>query len=220
MDRSLVLYCATTLALVESAPTAGASENLWQQKRAAIAVTPHAIADMATVTSDPSANTIEISTEPFYKRDFGPLGLTSNDEYVRVLIDKKTGAAVFQIYLKAQYLGGWRFLNRASYDTADGRERTRTQLLSKRVAQCSPYGCAKQEEVVFDIPEAVVRAAAAEARAGVDAAWTFRAYNLSRGGLTTGVLKTELAGALIAAERELVRLGQSGPDVSDTRTAS
>lgn len=198
------MLSALSAAALAVSPTASAQETLWAQKRVAVAASPQAIADMAVVTNDPQSSTIEVSTEPFNKRKYRSSFLTTSDEYVRVLIDKETGAAVFEIHVVAQHLGQRRFYNRVRYQSIDGRANAAVERLSEQRVLCVRLVC-EQIHLSFEVPERFVRAVTADAKAGVDSAWTFNIYNVVDGGKTITILKTELAEALIAAKREAAR---------------
>lgn len=205
MGRASAFCYAASIVLLAANP-AVAKDKLSKRERAAIAMTPEQIADMAEVVNDPLDTVITISTQPFFINRTGLLGIATDDKFVRAFINKKTGEVAFQGYIWLQYGGEWQFFDAVNIELADGPAPTKATRVADRVVSCSAYGCIKQEDVAFDIPEMVVRNVAAEAQAGTAAQWYFRLSGRISGGITTGILKTEIAGALIAAEREIAKL--------------
>lgn len=83
---------------------------------------------------------------------------THENSFLRAIIDKKTGAAVVQLYHVARYSGsGWNFFERASYDSPDGLISVRADRLGSDV-NCGRYGCTYYEDVAFEIPLATIEA--------------------------------------------------------------
>lgn len=206
MGRARSVCYAASIALVLASASADAKDKLSKRERAAIAMTPEQIADMAEVVNDPMDTTIQISTRPFFTDRSGLLGISTEDKFIRVFIDKKTGEMAFQGYIWLQYVGEWQFFDSVNIQLPDGPQPTKAQRVADRVISCQAYGCIKQEDVAFDIPEMVMRNVALEAQAGTADQWYFRLTGRIQGGITTGMLKTEIAGALIAAEREKAKL--------------
>src|SRR5258706_13872705 len=69
--------------------------------------------DTATVKDDPVDAITTISTEKGFVERKGPMRTVWNDEYLRSVIDKKTGQKSFQVYAWTTYSGRLR-----SYETA------------------------------------------------------------------------------------------------------
>lgn len=205
MGRARAFCYAASIVLIAASP-AVAKEKLSKRERAAIAMTPEQIADMAEVINDPMDTVITISTRPFFTNKTGLLGISTEDKFVRAFIDKKTGQVAYQGYFWVQYIGEWQFFDSVNIELPDGPQPTKADRVADRVVSCGVYGCIKQEDIAFDIPDMVMRNVAADAKPGVDASWQFRVTGRIAGGLTTGILKTEIAGALIAAEREIAKL--------------
>jgi len=201
--RKLALAIAFT---VVSAPTISYSEKLSKDQQAAIAKSPAEIADLAQVRNDPLDTVISIDTSKFYSQKDGILKIVNNDKFMRALIDKKTGTTVFQVYLMTRYAGDWRFFDRVNYLGPNGPESANVHQISRSVAGCSQFGCLHEEHIAADIPEEVLKRVAAEAVAGADSSWHIKVFGRSADGVTTGVLKTEVAGLLLAVERERTKM--------------
>lgn len=202
---SLVCYAAPLIALLSVPANA---QKLSKGERAAIAATPEQIADMASVRNDPLDTVITITTEPFFQERSGLLRTVQADKFVRVLIDKKTGQSTFQVYVWVTYEGDWHFADRVNYETKGGPVSAVVRRINSDVQSCTRYSCSKREDIAFNVPEADIREIAATAEAGKDQSWMFRIYGRTEGGTTTGILRTEVAGALIAADRERALLNK------------
>ena len=186
------------------------AQKLGKDVLAAIATSPEQIAERAVVKNDPLDTVVRVDTSNFYVDRQGLLKFVSSDKFMRAVIDKKTGEANFQIYLWTEYSGDWMFFNRLNYMGPTGPESVEVHQIERRVVSCSRYGCTHVEHIAADIPESVLRDVAKDAKAGVDASWLVKVFGKSTEGSTTGVLKTEIAGILLAVDRERAKLGFSG----------
>ena len=185
------------------APVSG---KLSKRDQAAVDATPQDIANLATVSEDPYAGTVTISTEPFYQMKQGILGLVLGDRFVRIFYNKKTGAIRYQIYIWVKYLEDWQFFDRFAYIGIDGPT-TGDLVKIDRSVNCSRSMCMHTEQVGMPVDEKTMRRVASQAKAGVDASWMFKIYGKFEGGSEVGLLKTEIAGALIALDRYLAQNG-------------
>src|SRR5271166_688183 len=64
--------------------------------------------DTATVTDDPMTGTTTISTEPGFVERTGPMRMVWHDEYLKGVIDRKTGQKSFQVSGFVIYSGSLR----------------------------------------------------------------------------------------------------------------
>lgn len=192
---------ALALAAMLTANSATA-QKMGKAEKAAIAATPEQIAASLPVQNDSLDTSIKISTESFYTLKQGLFGLAQSDKFARAFIDKKSGAATFQIYVWITYSGEWVFYDRANYETPSGPVATPTISIDRQVLACTRYGCAKSEHVAFTVPEETLRAVSSGATGGDGQTWHFKIAG--RGGDTgpTELLKTEIAGLLLAVDRE------------------
>src|ERR1700724_3847321 len=79
--------------------------------------------DTATVTESPSDGTTIISTENGYVEHTGPMRMVWHDEFLRAVIDRKTGGRSLQVYAWVIYSGSLRNYESADYRTANGAGR-------------------------------------------------------------------------------------------------
>jgi len=199
------MLLAVLLALSQ-APTPSARLNRAEQ--AAVNATPEQIADRATVRNDPLDTVISISTEPFFQERQGLLRVVNSDKFMRAFIDKRTLQVRYQLYLWARYSGSRALsFNRLNYEAQDGPAEAELHQIDVRVEGCSRYiGCTYLEQIAADIPEETLRWAAASARPGADQSWSVRIFARAGQAVNAGILRTEVAGILIAVERQLTAL--------------
>jgi hypothetical protein len=200
--KNLFLSLCMAVAIVTPA---SAKEKLGKAEKAAIAASPQQVADTIEVKSDPLDTVVRLSSEPFYKQK-GVFGITSGDKFLRAMIDKKTGATLVQVYLWFTYSGEWLFIDRMNYLGPDGLKSIEGKRIDSDVGSCSAYGCTKTEHVAFSIPLADLEFASKDAQAGDDGQWQFKLFGRYETGQTTGLLKTEVAGMLLAVAREQEKL--------------
>ena len=186
------------LVILPSGSGSTAAERLTKADRAAIAASPEAIADIAEVSGDELDTRIVISTEPFY-RERG----RKADKFFRAFIDKSTGTTSIQVYVWVRYDSdhGSMDFNRVNYESPSGVVTVDTIPISHRLVGCFVGGCIDEEDFAFKVPEETLRAVAAGARAGSDESWSFKVFGRHVQGETTGLLKTEAAGLLVAIDR-------------------
>jgi hypothetical protein len=147
--------------------------------------------DTATVTENPSDGTTIISTENGYLEHTGPLRMVWHDEYLRGVIDRKSGRRSVQVYAWVIYTGSLRTYESASYRTADGPRSVPVNQLAKEVVNCPVGDCTYTERVAFPIDEESLRQAAAARVPGSPDKWSYKLVAKSG---------PEFAGALSSAE--------------------
>src|ERR1700732_4551886 len=130
--------------------------------------------DTATVTENPSDGTTIISTENGYLEHTGPLRMVWHDEYLRGVIDRKSGRRSVQVYAWVIYTGSLRTYESASYRTADGPRSVPVNQLAKKVANCPVGDCTYTERVAFPIDEESLRQAAAARVPGSPDKWPYK----------------------------------------------
>jgi len=90
---------------------------------ALLSLTMEHFRDTATVKDDPVGAVTTISTENGFAERKGPMRMVWNDEYLRSVIDNKTGQKSFQVYAWTIYSGRLRSYETADYQTASKRMR-------------------------------------------------------------------------------------------------
>jgi hypothetical protein len=87
---------------------------------------------------------------------------TTENEFLRAWINRKTGAVDAQIYQRTSYGGeGWSFYNRATYMAPDGLKEAEVVKIGSDV-NCSRYGCTHYEDIGITIDFATLEDLAAK----------------------------------------------------------
>jgi hypothetical protein len=108
---------------------------------ALLALTMEHFRDTATVKDDPVDAITTISTENGYAEHKGPMRMVWNDEYLRSVIDKKTGQKSFQVYAWIIYGGRLRSYETADYQTPAGPKSVPAIQIGKEMANCAVGEC-------------------------------------------------------------------------------
>lgn len=195
------LYLTLTCLVTTSANAADLSKS----ERAAVAATPEQIAQLARVRNDPLDTLLRIDTHGFHNT-----GRRGADKFARVTIDKKSGVSSFQIYVWARSSGEALGVHRVNYETPDGPVSVDVLHIDTDVLTCVGRGCVYEEHFAFSVPEETLRRIASGAKGGIDDSWKFKVFAKGREE-TTGILRTEAAGLLLAVDRERARLKISAP---------
>ena len=133
--------------------------------------------------------------------------MTNGDKFMRAFIDKNTREVRYQLYLWTSYQAQQAArMNRLNYESQDGPGQAELHLIDTQVIGCGRYGCTYQEHIAADIPVETLRWVASQAQPGVDQSWQVRVFAQSGEAINTGILRTEVAGILLAVERQLASL--------------
>jgi hypothetical protein len=172
----------------------------------AVSLPPAHFAETATVVSEPIGIGTSVTTERGWQEKRGLLGLVPADTFLRAVIDRRSGATVFQVYQRLNYVArDWRFYRAASYETAAGPVDVETVQLAHDVdctGSRSLQGCMYREEVAYIVPEAVLRSIAALYRPGQALAWRMRFTARSGDSYKDGLAPAEVVGFLQVVDRE------------------
>jgi hypothetical protein len=200
MGHSRAIHYATALALIAS--PASARDLTADNIAKATAASPFEISLGAKVDNDPLEQEVVVSTSPFFSDSQRAGDVVASDRFVRAFINKKTGEARFQIYVWIEYVGDWQLFSRASYSTPSGPQSVDVTEIGTNVIGCRRASCLHREDVGFIVPEADLRAISAGASGGSGQTWAFKLTGRFEGGTRLEMLITEIAGALIAVDRE------------------
>lgn len=155
--------------------------------RAAIAKDPALLSlsmehfkDTALVTEDPGGDSTTISTKPGFVEHWGPLHMTWNDEFLKSVIDHKTGRKSFEIDVAITYSGKGRSYTSATYRGLNGSESAPPALVRKDSMNCAVGECMYTDHLAFPVEEQLLRQLAAAYVPGKPALWTFQL--LAKGG--------------------------------------
>jgi hypothetical protein len=169
--------------------------------RAAMQLTPAQIAASAEVTGietlDPA---LWISTRNFLPRD-------GADRWLRAYINKATGEVEYQLYLRIESRRDAFRPRLLTFQRADGLGEAKIDRIDHDV-NCYRSSCWITEHAIAVLSRADLEAVAQGARAGVDGTWAAKVFGDSQEGVDILTFKTEIAGLLIAVDREMAKLGR------------
>ena len=152
--------------------------------------------DTATVKIDPTDAVATITTENGYVEHTGPMRMVWNDEFVRGVIDKKTGQKSFQVYASIIYEGNQRSFTSATYQTVGGTQSVPVTALSREVTKCAVGDCTYTDKIAFPVDEEYLRELAAGYVPGKPALWHFKLIARSGPAYTGEISNAEVAGFL------------------------
>jgi PDZ domain len=172
-------------------------ESAHAKDPALLALTMEHFRDTATVKADPQGAVTTISTEPGFVQYRGPLRMVWNDEFLRSVIDNKTGQKSFQVYAWIIYGGGrWRSYETANYQATDGPRSVPAILVGKETANCAVGDCTYTERIAFPVDEELLRRLAAGYAAGNPAMWSYKFIAKTGPEFAGGISSAEIAGLL------------------------
>jgi hypothetical protein len=135
------------------------------------------------------------STQDGLKFTRGLLKIVWEDCFLQAFVDKKTGATTYQVYNWIRYQGsGWRYYNRANYETPDGPKSVPVKLIGRDV-DCagSRYGgCTYLEQVAFDLDEKLLKIMVGMYNPEKPGGWKFKLGSKAGGDFNDGILAQEL----------------------------
>lgn len=181
---------------------AGAADKLPKQAQKLLAMTPTDFANSAELKDDSLEVTATITTQPGFQEKRGLLKIVWNDNFLRAFVDKKTGAATYQLYQRIAYAGsGWKFYQLANYETPTGPKSVEVLKIGTNV-DCSMSnimgGCTYTETIAFPVDVDLLKTIAASYAPGVIGAWRFKFKSQSGEDYTDGMVPAEVAGLLQA----------------------
>jgi PDZ domain len=184
------------LALTPFIVTALGSAMAGAKEPALSSLTMEHFRDTATVTENPSDGTTIISTENGYVERSGPMRMVWHDEFLRGVIDRKTGSRSLQVYAWVIYSGSLRNYESANYRTASGPRGVPVNQLAREVVNCPVGDCTYTERVAFPIDEESMRQLAAARAPGNPDKWSYKLIAKSGPGYAGEISSAEIAGFL------------------------
>lgn len=139
------------------------------------------------------------------------LGVVWNDIFLRAFVDKKSGAATYQVYFRFRgTAGSWPQFDTVNYEATGGPRSVALERLGNDV-DCSSSRllgqCTYTEVVAFSIDEAFARQIAQLYRKGAAAAWRMRFKGRSGMNVDEGIVPAEMAGLLLRVDQYRVSRG-------------
>jgi hypothetical protein len=180
---------------------AGAEVN---QPRALLAKTPEAFRSTATVLDDDLEMHAIISTEKAHRTGWQPFRQQGGDNYLRAIVDKRTGATRYEVKQFIRYWGTQRDYTAAHYDTPAGPQRVALTETRHGNDVCptteNNLECPLSKHLAFEVDEQTLRQAAAAYRPGGTASWEFKFKDATGHDVHTGIVPAEVAGLLQAVD--------------------
>jgi hypothetical protein len=152
--------------------------------------------DTASVADDPANDSTTISTEHGFVEHWGPLHMVWNDEFLKSVIDYKTGQKSFEVDVSITYSGAWRSYRTANYEAMTGPRSVPPTLVKKETVNCMVGECTYTEHLVFPVEERLLRQLAATYVPGKPTLWTYKLVATGGPDYQGQISNAEIAGLL------------------------
>ncbi len=186
-------------------PAAAQTMTGWSDKQQAkrleqfARLTPGDVARLVSTTDDDLEAVATLTTERAFTSPGGFTYRVRADNFLRALIDKKSGRTIFQLYAQLAYTGEARRFNGANFQLA-GTLASGPLILSSSTVDC-PYGvCLHEDHIAFEVPEALLRELTTHADERPVRPWRFRLKAQSGEDWTDDMAPAEAAGLLAAVD--------------------
>jgi len=201
----------STLIAISSAAAAQSKQEVIEPSAKQMAelqrLTPEAVAAAISITDDSLEVMATLNTSKAYSTKGKFTDPVRSDNFLRAMIDKKTGATTFQVYQMVRYTGDTRMFTSVNYATGEGPINAPVQTISNEVITCSYGLCVREENIGFLVPEAVLRGIAATYRRGASQPWRFRFKARQGFDWEDRIMPAEVAGLVLAVDRHGARIG-------------
>lgn len=138
-----------------------------------LSLSPEHFAETASVQDDSLDTIATISTEPGFQVKHGLAKQVIDDNWIRALIKKKTGAVTYEVVQQIRYSGqSWRFYDRVNYETPAG-PKTKPVMVIDRNVDCDSATCWYYETVAFTVDKSLLQNIAKEGKSGA-VPWHFK----------------------------------------------
>jgi hypothetical protein len=149
------------------------------------------------VVDDPLDIETVVSTERGFQTGKAMFRSPTNDNHLRAVVDKRSGATRFEVRQTLSYPGSLRGYGEVSYQTAQWPVAAPLTKIKDNRSQCflfeAPEIC--REEVAFDVSESELRRAAV-----ASGAWSFKFKSDTGHEHRTAITAAEIAGLLKAVD--------------------
>jgi len=184
-----------------------ACETTEQRTQNAGTLTPEHFNITAIVVDDDSGDTALISTKSGFQQKQGLLRMVYDDNFLRAIIDKKTGNVTYQVYQSIYYQASdWRFYRKVNYETPDGPESVDAKFLRPPLAHnfdCPDHTssvCAYNENVGFSVDRELLDRIASTYEPDKSVKWRFSFIPRVGDEFNDGLLVAEIIGFLQAVD--------------------
>ena len=184
-----------------------ACETTEQRTQNAGTLTPEHFNITAIVVDDDSGDTALISTKSGFQQKQGLLRMVYDDNFLRAIIDKKTGNVTYQVYQSIYYQASdWRFYRKVNYETPDGPESVDAKFLRPPLAHnfdCPDHTssvCAYNENVGFSVDRELLESQVRMYEPNKSVKWRFKFIPRVGDDYSDGILVAEVVGFLQAVD--------------------
>lgn len=212
MSTTRNILLAAALAGGVAAAGAAAAEPVKLPAKQAALTADHFHAKTQIVDDHLDVETV-IHSERGFQTGKGLFKSPTNDNHLRAVVDKRTGATRFEVRQVLTYMGPVRHYGEVSYQTAQWPVAAPVTRIKDNAGHCflfeAPELC--REEIAFDVSESELRRAAAE-----PGAWSFK-FTSDRGyEHRTAITHAEIAGLLKAVDgyRRTLPAAQAAADTA------
>lgn len=168
------------------------------------AMTPERFRAAASTVDDPLEFETVISTERGYRREKTMKGTVGNDAHLRAVVDKRSGATRYEVWQEIRYFGPRRAYHAVHFAAGDDVER-RPLSIARHGANLCPEpetngDCVMTKTMAFAVEEKMLRAVAANYRAGSKDSWKFKFKDGTGNDVVSAIAPAEAAGLLLAVD--------------------
>ncbi len=187
-----------TLVIGQASPAPSQSSG----ERRLAAMTPAQFQARTTLRDDALDTVATITTANGFVERRPLLGAAHDDVFLRAFIDKTTGRATYQAYVRIRYRDyGWANWNTANYATPAGPRTIATQRMARVRASCPRgYACLRSETIGFAIGAPLLRANAKLYVGDGATSWPFKILAQNGGERSFLLSGAEIAGLLMAVD--------------------
>jgi hypothetical protein len=169
-------------------------------------MSPEAFQKKTVVKDDPLEFNVTFSTEKAHRTGWTSLKNHTHDNYLTASLDRRTGAAKFEVRQDVRYIGQQRRDYRQVHYSAGaglqqvdlGEVRQSTQTCP--LAETYITECILGEHMAFTLDEKQVREIAARYRPGANESWAFKMKDATGHDITSAITAAEAAGLLLAID--------------------
>lgn len=133
--------------------------------RQGLSLSPEHFAKTASVQDDSLDPIATISTKPGFQVKQGVNHQVTDDNWLRALIKKKSGAMTYEVMQMISYSSdSWRLYNQVHYETPTG-SKSKSVMVVNRKADCETGAeCVRAEVVTFTVPKSLLQSIAKEGK--------------------------------------------------------
>ena len=114
-------------------------------------LTPGDVAKLVATADDDLESVATLTTDRVFKSAGGFSDRVRADNFLRALIDKKSGRTIFQLYAQLLYTGEPRRFTGANFQLA-GAIASRPLTISNETVDCPYNVCMHEEHIAFEVP--------------------------------------------------------------------